>query len=159
MQPDEFNKTQKEIMAERVNSAERAGWFSGAAFSLSLTLIGFLVSQQSLLSLLRADTYTLDSLVLGWGFLWLSIVASLLPRLWNARWLFNNSWDLYFASFTKFETDELKKQHDELRLLAQGKAEIYSKLFRIITDLVYVGAILGFSSLAFFLIHLASLIL
>ncbi len=159
METNEFNKTQKEIMTERVHSAERTGWFAGAAFSLSLTLVGFLISRQSLFLLLRADEYTLDSLVIGWVLLWLSIVASLLPRLWNARWLFNNSWDIYLAGFTKFETEELKKQHAELRSIVQGKAEIYSQLFRVITDLVYVGAILGFSSLAFFLIRLVSLIL
>lgn len=153
MDTSDFNKNQIKTNLEKVSSVERTGWFSGAAFSLSLTLIGYVLSKQELVNILDFS-HLRCILITSWIFLLLSIVASLLPRMLNANWLFFASWNAYLKEFTTFDSESLRKQHTGLLSVSNQKSERFGTLLKYISTAVYLGAIIGISGLTLFIIKL-----
>ena len=157
MGENDLNKNQIEANLEKVNSVERTGWFSGAAFALSLTLIGYIFSKRELVILLNFG-HLRCILITSWIFLLLSIVASLLPRMLNANWLFFSSWNAYLKKFTTFDSDDLRAQHTELLSISNQKSERFSTLLKYVSAVVYLGTIIGISGLVLFIIKLVLLV-
>lgn len=153
MQANEFNRIQEDILRGRAESAERVGWLSGAAISLSFTLLGFLLSKASIVTFIRSNVDVLWSLIAGWIFLTLAILGSLLMRLLSEKWLFDTSSHFYLMSNSDEFVQEINKQDPSLAKTLQIRANKKSWYLRWIEQLIYIGGILGFLSLLFFLIE------
>lgn len=180
----DFNLTNKSVNKDRIEAAERVGWFAGASISLSFTLIGYLFSKEIFLNLLHDNFLLLSFLIIGWVCLSVAILGSLLVRLLNANYLNYNSWgDWLEKKIKEFEAEfaymdsggiyidvgdidayrsrlsDLKQNHGELEGKAKNKANFTLKLVNLSMAAVFTGCILGLLSLVVFLIYLTSLFL
>ncbi|MDB5266183.1 MAG: hypothetical protein JWM39_896 [Parcubacteria group bacterium] len=177
-----FNTTQFEVKKERVAAAERVGWFAAATISLSFTLIGYLFSNGSAQHILSEEIFIntplVNILIIGWMCLLLSVLASLLVRLWSALHLNYNSayhWSsenrkskevaleaiasgMVFM-FTDAENDEeakenveeSKKNYAKLETDFQHRSKFWLKAHNFAQAFVYVGAMSGILLLSIFL--------
>lgn len=99
-----FNETQFEVNKERITSAEKAGWWAGAAVSLSFTLVGYIISNDELRSFLGIEIFynfpLVYLLIIGSITFLISIIGSVLCRLFNSSYLNYNQAN-YWASSEK----------------------------------------------------------
>lgn len=178
-----FNTTQIEVNKERIVAGERVGWFSAGAISLSFTLIGYLFSNSEAKQVFREDVFSylplIGLLIIGWMNLSISILASLLVRLWNASYL-NYNKAQYWSSknreskekaleaiaageeliFTGAENsdsavknvEESKKNYTDIEKIATHKAKFWLRALNLAQAAIYTGAIVGLSLLSLFLI-------
>ena len=177
-----FNEAQIEVNKERVVAAERVGYFCAGAISLSFTLIGYLFSNTEAKLVLNSNISEfislLDLLILGWINLSISIVLSLLIRLWNASYI-NYSNAEYWTSkqrqhedrvFKSIETGYIplsidvslndaitnvknsRDNFEDLEKISSKKASFWLKTINLTQASIYVGSVLGFIFLIYFLI-------
>lgn len=61
----ELKEIQKDVMRIRISSCERAGYFAGATISLSLTLLGFLLSKKEFIDIITNNHYQLKLIIMS----------------------------------------------------------------------------------------------
>lgn len=178
-----FNDTQYEVKREKIVAGERVGWFSAAAISLSFTLIGYLFSNDGAKKILAEEVFWNISLIIflivGWISLSLSVLGSLLIRLWNALHLNYNTayqWssknrefkekaleavevgvDFLFTDAKSTEQaihniEESKNNYLTLEKDFKTRSNTWLKALNYGQAFIYVGAICGLTLLSMFLI-------
>jgi hypothetical protein len=152
MQANEFNRIQEDVLRGCAESAERVGWFSGAAISLSFTLFVFLLSKESVVTFIHSNMYVLWSLIASWIFLTLAVLGSLLMRLLSEKWMFDTSSHLYLMSDPDEFAQEINRQDPSLAKTLQIRANKKSWWLRWIERVIYISGIFGVLLLLFFLI-------
>lgn len=179
----QFNEVQVEANTSRIIAAERVGWFCAGAISLSFTLVGYLFSNSDARHVLSSEIIRglplIGFLILGWMNLTISILASLLVRLWNANYLTHNSGENWASKkriekentivFMEEEPDGLafldadtmgeaaentKQSRDRFANLERGwgrKSNFWLKVSNLAQASIYTGALVGLMLLSTFL--------
>ncbi|MES2623613.1 MAG: hypothetical protein V4576_04390 [Patescibacteria group bacterium] len=178
----DFTNAQVDVNKERILSAEKAGWWSGAAISLSFTLIGYLVSTETLRPYLKTEEFgihILYLLIVAWISLLISIIGSVLCRLFNSSFLNYNfaerwasaekelrrvqlDWIISGYDFVSYETNsdtdaknniqESEKGYETLSMIAKKKKKRLLKFTNLTTAAAFAGNVIGILILGLFLI-------
>lgn len=152
MQSDEYSKIHQETVRERAKATERVGWFAGATISLSFSLFGFLVSKRYLVSIINQSPSLSLALILGWVFLSVSVVGSLLIGGIGEDWVRDSASQLYLMGNDQF-AKAMNKADPKLLNVITMRTKFKARALSIVEAFVYVSGILGIISLVFFLIQ------
>lgn len=153
MNSQEFNRIQEDVVKNKAKAAERVGWFAGATISLSFTLLGFLLTKRYFIFLINESRFLLSALILGWVFLGVSILGSLIISWLGQTWLSNASSSLYLMTEEPF-AKAMANADPKLKTVLDKRTRRYARILNTIELLVYAGGILGIISLLLFLIGL-----
>ncbi len=179
-----FNEVQFEVNKERIISAEKAGWWSGAAILLSFTLIGYFMANETLRPYLQKDIIDIPIiyfLFIGWISFLFSITGSVLCRLFNSSYLVYNkanywastekefcslqlNWIIAGYDFLPLDTEskdlakenieESKKNYSDLEISSRKKQSIFLRSANLSVAATFAGALIGFISFGIFLISI-----